>query len=205
MEWNLTTIGILLAVLIMGYLIGLLEAYIKNSRKRRPSPPSEERIPSPYGEMEVLRAWRNGAGGLHLEVDGQKIKSKEALQPEQRRRLVNLLLDLRPWLETGPATPEKIIQERPFAQPPAPPVPEKASAQAPAAAPTSIVAQIDEILQAKLADTTLAGRGIRLQESPGGGVAIYVGLKTYQGIDDIPDPEIQTIIRQAITEWERGR
>jgi len=204
MEWNLTTIGILLAVLIVGYLIGLLEVYIKNSRKRRPSPSSEERIPSPDGEVEVLRAWQNSAGGICLEMGGQKIEGKEALRPEQRRRLVNLLLDLRPWLEAGPATPGKTIQERPL-QSPAPPAPEKASAQTPAVAPASIVAQIDGVLQAKLIGTPLAGSGIRLQESPGGGIAIYVGLKTYQGINDIPDPEIQAIIRQAIAEWERGR
>ena len=44
MEWNLTTIGLLLAVLIFGYLIGLLEARLKSAKKEgRPAkPPADE-------------------------------------------------------------------------------------------------------------------------------------------------------------------
>ena len=36
MEWNLITIGLLLVVLIIGYLIGLLEARLKSARKEGP-------------------------------------------------------------------------------------------------------------------------------------------------------------------------
>jgi hypothetical protein len=33
-------------------------------------------------------------------------------------------------------------------------------------------------------------------------VAVYVGLTRYNGIDEVPDPDIKTAIRAAIAEWE---
>jgi hypothetical protein len=64
------------------------------------------------------------------------------------------------------------------------------------------VGQIDAILQERLAETPLADRGIFLAQSPEGGVNVYVGLTRYNGIDDVPDPDIKAVIRAAISEWE---
>ncbi|MDP3184771.1 MAG: hypothetical protein Q8M58_05820, partial [Anaerolineales bacterium] len=77
--------------------------------------------------------------------------------------------------------------------------------EAPPAPPSaSIVAQINDILQSKLSGTPLEKRGVRLQESSSGGVMVFVGLKIYDGIDAVPDPEVQAIIRQAVAEWEKA-
>ncbi len=65
-----------------------------------------------------------------------------------------------------------------------------------------MVGQIDAILQARLAGTTLAERGIRLMESTQGGAAIFVGLQRYAGVGEVPDPEVQAAIKAAIAEWE---
>ena len=67
----------------------------------------------------------------------------------------------------------------------------------------SIVQQIDTVLQARLVDTPLAKRGIRLQESIQGGVEVYVGLQKFHAVDDVPDEDIKTAIRAAIAEWEK--
>jgi hypothetical protein len=72
----------------------------------------------------------------------------------------------------------------------------------PPALQKSIAAQIDEILQEKLVDSPLAGRGIRLMELPSKGLVVMVGLDQYSGVDDVPDPEIRSIIRQSVAEWE---
>ncbi len=69
----------------------------------------------------------------------------------------------------------------------------------------SIVEEINTILQARLAASPLAHRSIRLQESPQGGVIVWVGLQKFAGIDEVPDPEIRAILRAAIEEWERRR
>ncbi len=65
-----------------------------------------------------------------------------------------------------------------------------------------MVAQIDEILQAHLDGTPLGERGIFLAQSPQGGVYVYVGLTRYDGVEDVPDPEVKAAIRAAIKEWE---
>jgi len=213
MELNLITIGVLLAVLIVGYLIGLLETSIKASRKGKKSAAAEP-IPSTDGDTTILRLSADAARQLHLELDGSRADTA-ALTPEQRRRLITLLTRMRPWLESGATEPA------PRPAPPRTPGAAAAASIAPAAAVTkptadekaeeetpiataSIVAQIDKILQARLAGTSLAERGIRLQELPDGGAAVYVGLQRYGGVDEIPDPHIQAVIREAIAAWEQG-
>src|SRR5450759_1856975 len=78
---------------------------------------------------------------------------------------------------------------------PVAPLPDRKTAQ-------SIVSQIDEILQAQIKGTELESRGIRLVESATHGVTVWIGLKAYQGMDAIPDAEINTAIRIAVNEWE---
>ena len=72
----------------------------------------------------------------------------------------------------------------------------------PSAPATSIVSQIDSVLQARLAGTALEERGIFLTQSPEGTVNVYVGLTRYNGVDEVPDPEVKAAIRAAISEWE---
>ena len=72
----------------------------------------------------------------------------------------------------------------------------------PATPAGSIVGQIDSILQMRLAGTPLEDRGVFLAQSPEGGVMVYIGLTKYNGIDDVPDPEVKAAIRAAIAEWE---
>jgi len=70
-------------------------------------------------------------------------------------------------------------------------------------APKSIPEQIDEILQERLARTPHRGRGCRVYLSPKGGVVFELDGKTYEGVGDVPDPEVQAIIRSAVAEWEK--
>ncbi len=69
----------------------------------------------------------------------------------------------------------------------------------------SIVAQIDDILQTQIKGTPLESRGIRLVESPTHGVTVWIGLKAYQGMDTIPDEEVNLAIRTAVKEWEASK
>lgn len=70
------------------------------------------------------------------------------------------------------------------------------------AAPKSIVAQIDAILQEKLEGTPMEKRGIRLVELPGKPMVVVVGLDQFEGVDDVPDEEIRNLIRSSAKEWE---
>ena len=218
MVWNSTTVIVLIIVLFAGYGIGLLENYLKYSErlkqaeqeKRAFQAASEPKTAIPQSEPSILRLWTDPAQTLKLELDGKQIDSPQSVSPEERRRLIGLLGQIRPWLEGGSAaSPAKPTVESPLA-----PAQAQAPSKAPAnaknseppivAKPTSIVAQIDEVLQAHLIGTPLANKAIRLQESPDGSVIVWVGLKHYEGIDAISEPEIQALIRQAAAEWEKG-
>jgi hypothetical protein len=143
---------------------------------------------------------------------------------DQRKRLIEMLNLMRPWLEgkpvaapvrspAAPASQAPSIVETsqatpltapsaPVAQPAAPKPPVLAKEDRPIAPAGSIVSQIDSILQARIAGTPVEDKGVFLAQSSEGGVMVYVGLTKYMGIDDVPDPEIKAAIRAAITEWE---
>jgi hypothetical protein len=168
-----------------------------------------------------------------LEMDGTPISG--VLPPESKKRLVELLTIIRPYLEGAvpakPAAPpaepprqtppQPVSQPKPLTQPkpvvrpaiPEPVAPIKPTlasaftsstkkAEEKSIAPLSIVGQIDSVLQARLMNTSLEGKGISLHESPDGAVEVIVGLKKFPSIDDVPDAEIKAAIRAAITEWE---
>lgn len=178
----------------------------------------------------LLRLKKNGER-FTLEVDGTLVPRE--ISPDRKKRLIELVTILRPWLEGGQSFPAASQPAAPIQAPPVPdPVRETLSRPVPASlrnatppvpvpvtlqslvqtkktepekniASLSIVQQIDMVLQERLLNSSLAGRGIRLQESIQGGVEVYVGLQKFHAVDDVPDEEIKTAIRAAIVEWEK--
>jgi hypothetical protein len=66
----------------------------------------------------------------------------------------------------------------------------------------SIAGQINDILQAQLAGTTLEPRGISLSDAPDQGVMVTLDGKQYLGVMDVPDEDVRSAIRAAVLEWE---
>lgn len=222
---------------IVGWILGLLFVYIfglfegrGQGYKRRKAEEAEEKkdVPEPkpvtvkVDDPGLFRI-KNENGSLTLDLDGSRVDTT-ALTGDQRKRLIEMLSLVRPWLEgkpvSAPAAPPPPIPGQPkpapvISTPPAPPItpavrptpttPRPATISRedrPSAPAGSIVNQIDSILQARLVGTPLEDRGVFLAQSSEGGVMVYVGLTKYMGIDDVPDPEIRAAIRAAITEWE---
>ena len=178
----------------------------------------------------LLRLKKNGER-FTLEVDGTLVPRE--ISPDRKKRLIELITILRPWLEGGqsqeaasqPAAPiqaqpmpnsAQVAISRPapassrIATPPVPvPVTLQSIVQPKKPEPEkniaslSIVQQIDMILQERLSNSPLAKQGIRLQESIQGGAEVYVGLNKFLAVDDVPDEEIKAAIRAAIAEWEK--
>jgi hypothetical protein len=226
--------GIVLTAMFFGYGFGLFEGRNQGYKKRKieeaaknDEKPAPEPVTIQVDDPGLLRI-KNENGYLTLDLDGSRVDTT-ALTVEERKRLIEMLNLMRPWLEGRHAaapvrtSPPPESQSRPVADarqsvPPAPipaaprpaavpqPPPQRpvtiAKEDRPVAPSGSIVTQIDSILQARLDGTPLGERGIFLAQSPEGGVMVYVGLTKYMGIDDVPDPEIKAAIREAITEWE---
>lgn len=245
MEFNWTIIA-WIAGLIFVYIFGLYEGRGQGYKKRKAEEAEEKKNqPAPAAEpMEkpatpqivtvddpgLLRI-KNENGAFALDLDGMRVNPL-SLSADQRRRLIEMLNIMRPWLE-GRSTPAPAVSPRPSEPPPSlkpttlderlstfgapgpsrpapPPAVESPVSRPPTIAKedrpvppaNSIVSQIDSVLQARLEGTPLQDRGIFLTQSPEGGVMVYVGLTRYNGIDDVPDPQIKAAIRAAISEWE---
>ena len=196
MEIPWTTIiwlGIAVSVYIYGIYEGRSQGYKKRKaeeeqeRREKPAmPPVTVKLDDP-GLMRI----KNENGYLALDLDGVRTDTT-SLTADQRKRLIEMLSLVRPWLE-GRAAPA------PAAPPPPPPQPKAgtstqaaSTSQSPqpiareAAAPVTaktgsaekderaappavgIVGQIELILQARLMGTPLEGRGIHLSNSPQG-------------------------------------
>jgi hypothetical protein len=243
----LAIIGIALAAMFFGYFFGLFEGRGQGYKKRsqeetsdptlKPAAPAAQPLPPPSPPVEaapratapaepsLLRLSRDERQQPCLEMDGQPIDTAN-MDPQQRRRLIDLMVLMRPWIESGPVQKAETPAPKPQAMPAAsshratvPPFagqPSVSSVPArvgtgplvpppgpePAVAPTTMVGQIDAILQRMLIGTPMATRGIRLVESAQGGAMVVVGLNRYAGVGEVPDPEVQAIIRAAIAEWE---
>jgi hypothetical protein len=220
MQITTTTFLLFLVIFCIGAAIGgLIERALKGrSIPPPPLPPSKKNTLAGEGDVEIFSAWRTRNNKVWLGMDGTRLNDKAALQPGQYQRLLNLVLDLRPWLESGqPATPKQESTQQPLhPSSPTPGVIQPAfQAKKKNEAPTgdtvepapdldSIIQQIDKVLQARLATSAFKDRDVRLVEGPGGIVIIKDGINRYEGVDAIPDPEIKTLIQQAVADWEKG-
>ena len=67
----------------------------------------------------------------------------------------------------------------------------------------SIATQVDEILQEKLARSPYKDRVVRLLELPSRGMVVVVNGTQFDGVGEVPDPEVRQIIQESVAEWER--
>ena len=221
--------GIAIVAMFFGYGFGLFEGRSQGYKRRKAEEAQETKDQPPPRPMTVtvddpgLLRIKNEDGLLTLDLDGTRANTS-SLSPEQRRRLIEMLSLMRPWLEgrSAPApAPSMKTSPPPLSDQPKPapispalstpkPTPPPAMPRAstiskedrPSPPANSIVKQIDTILQARLAGTPLEERGVFLTQSPEGGVIVYVGLTRYTGVDEVPDAEVKAAIRAAISEWE---
>ena len=214
---NLQTILIIIIAFGLGYGFAMLDrrvtAGMKQSREDAKREPKvvEKVVP----EKSALSLVLDEQDQPRLRLDGAPLAPGQA-SADQRRRLIWLLNLTRPWVDAPPGS---------GAAPMAPavaavPEPEPARLQLSVtrgvrtllhnaviteepSRGTGIVRQIDDVLQEKLPSSAYASKEIHLEEGPAGEVFVLVGALKYNGIDAVPDPGIQALIREAVSEWER--
>jgi hypothetical protein len=193
--------------IILDNLVHLLFGKKEPSNEPLPAPgPSDEVLPDsslPAGpELEdIVHVQRDSQDGqLVVGVRGINFRSVHDMSEEQNKQVSQSVSDLSEWLKR----PAPVVVAQPTPPPPVPsPVtkPDKAKTPAPYGAGKSIAVQVDEILQEMLVNSPQAKRGIRITESPDAGLAVYVGLEKFDGVDAIPYNDVKEIIRTAVAEW----
>jgi len=172
-------------------------------------------------EPSLLRLKSEDGLRVQVEMDGSPLTAP--LTPERKKRLIELISHIRPWLEGATAAPQPVSQpiSKPLQTPPMPapvsqtpsevkPIPAKLTLnpQKPKTTPEvefkllSMVKQIDYVLQKRIAGTPLESMGIHLNDTLHGGLEVQIGTQKFETIDDVPDANIQSAIRAAIAEWE---
>ena len=103
-------IGIGLAVMFFGYFFGLFEGRGQGYKKRKkeetqdqvPASVPPQRSPAAVTaappEQNLLELARDDAGRPYLRLDGEQVDASN-VAPGQRRRLIELMIMLRPWVE----------------------------------------------------------------------------------------------------------
>jgi hypothetical protein len=230
--------------LIAGWAIGFFDSNNRSEKKisaaeknaeikireaeekiRRAGERAVHTAPSSGQDDPGLLRLKSQGGNYTLEMDGTPVSG--VLPANRKKRLIDLLTIIRPYLEGGQSQPPaqtppvtaspplQSLPPKPVSRPvPAQPVepvkptlgaalfPEKKPVEEKPFSSLSIVGQIDSVLQSRLVNTPLFNRGIRLHESPKGAVEVFVGLQKFSSVDEVPDEAIKTAIRAAIAEWE---
>lgn len=227
MEFNWSIVG-WIAGLVFVYIFGLFEGRGQGYKRRKAEEEQEKKDQPAPAQPATIQVDDPGIlrikienGSPTLDLDGTRVNAT-SLSSDQRKRLIDLVSMIRPWLEGKPAAVPTLTTPPPLSkpisvsvQPPAPPAQPTPPPQSapkfstiakedrPLTAANSIVGQIDSILQMRLSGTPLAERGVFLAQSPEGGVIVYIGLTKYMGVDEVPDAEVKAAIRAAIAEWEK--
>ncbi|MBN1667871.1 MAG: hypothetical protein JW862_12315 [Anaerolineales bacterium] len=213
---ELTTIILIGVVgLLLGFVMGLLAG--GGSSKETSSP--EKDVDENW--MEVARFWWDRRDSSLVLRAGERTYLQGAqVKPAESKRLQRMLSELYKWL-TGEEMPapdaglERLSslggeaaaaeqRRRNLLLTPVDTFVRALDADVPKN-PTrgqSIAAQIDAVLQEKLAASALKDKAIRLMEFPNKGMVVLIGLDQYEGIEAVPDENIRTLLRVAVAEWE---
>lgn len=157
-------------------------------------PPSAGEVVAPAstpakGErIQVATLLRDEVSGkLIVQVDDVEYEDREALKDSRHwTRVEYAARDLSDWVKAQ--KPKAAAQtDRPI--------------EPPDLKPKSMIEQIDQILQDRIEASGRSDLAVRLTEGPGGTARVLIGVNSYE-IADVPNSEIQKLIREAVAAWE---
>lgn len=216
---NSTTLFLFLVFFVLGYAA---REFIGGSKKEKSQKDSK-------GDT-VMRFWLDEQKVQHVELEGEEVSITDATSG-QRKRLADLLKVLQKWVgeeKSQPVAPVvpvaaaaavSTVSELPLVVAAEPKEATKPRIDLAKGAqmffsenvsrkvepkPKTIVGMIDEVLQKKLETSPLQSRKINLEDGPHGEVIVVVDADRYVGVDQVPDPQVQAIIRESIAEWDRS-
>ena len=209
-----------IVIAIIGFVAGILTALLFVERSRPEMQPenkalaasqplSSEDVPNILPELpadqydRITSLYREKSSGkLVVEADQKIYWTSEQLDSAATREMRQSVESWHNWLGLqmpDELTPVPIRVENDILSKPEPAV-IAAVKDKPRA--TTVVGQIDEILQTMLREKNLSDRGISLTQDPSQGVVVWVGMERYLGIDSVPDEGIKALIQSAVRKWE---
>ena len=198
-------IGFFLGLFLLSLDSPLLKGLFKKDPSAEDSTPSnpdqitpaaEVKKPSPESRL-ILQIWKEEGKPPVYDLAGQYI-AKEDLP----REILNLIT----VAESPPPTQEEIVPEPPTSEEISTPTePEEEGEVEAEVKMLSVVDEVNNILQKKLHGSPLAGKGIHLMENHNKEIRFWVGLNSYNDVDEIPDEDVRRIIDESVREWEQNR
>lgn len=155
-----------------------------------PPPPAQPEPDAPPASVSLARD--PASGKLIIKHGDKKFTSMRELKNSPVWEHVGPLLEeLHAWMVIVPpggvpsARGAEVVSEPTKKAPPA----------------SSMIAQINEILEEKLAQSASAPQGVHLGEAADGSIRVFIGVEGF-AMDDVPNPEVRQLIREAVAEWE---
>jgi len=163
--------------------------------------------PGSYQEIALLQRDLE-TGRLVIAMNNARFSDPKLIDEAKRLELQRAAKELFLWLNVSTdsqAVPQDSAPAERRVEPRAPMVPpaiisEKDQDKLPAG---TIVEQIDAILQNHISSSPDAFPPIKVVEDARRGVIVWVGLKSFEGIDSVPDSNIRALLHKAVSEWER--
>lgn len=189
--------------------------------RRPPAPPKD---PMSAEEQELLRVSRTKKGNLTVSVQGRPFRHIQEISDPQMgietTEAIKAVLDFAKGLlptttpvASQPAPQKSTADETVFLEqlrqaelfPTGRPagLPPRPSRVVPLRPPAE---EINDLIQQRLERwPDLLKEKVRLTTHEDGSLRIHVGLYTYKSVDDVPDPKVRALIKDAVREWESSR
>jgi len=168
------------------------EPSFSESAPEHSTPLEEIQKPSPTSRL-LLRIWKEEGKPPVYDLDGTYLNKEEL--PQEILNVITVHAEAPPVT----ATPTPPIKEK------IPPIVEDEDDGDSEIKILSVVDEVNDILQRKLTGSAIAGKGIHLMENHNKEIRFWVGLDSYDDVEEIPDPEVRQIIDAAVKEWEQNR
>ena len=213
---------IVIFALAIGFFLGLfllsLNSPLLNKLFQKDEPGSEETLPGSVGEtiagtIESAPQIKKPTPNSHLVMQVWKEEGKPPVYDingtyVDKDKLPQEVLNIITVQQEASSTPEPQAPIQP--QPPVedalvPPDLEGEEEEEPEVKMLSVVDEVNDILQKKLHGSPLAGKGIHLMENHNKEIRFWVGLNSYNDVEEIPDIEVRQIIDKSVREWEENR
>ncbi len=213
---------IVIFALAIGFFLGLfllsMNSPLLNKLFQKDEPESEEMLPGSVektlsGTIESSPQIKKPSPNSHLLMQVWKEEGKPPVYDlngtyVDKDKLPQEVLNIITVQQEASSTPEPqtpIQPQSPSEDALVPPIIEVEEEGEPEIKMLSVVDEVNDILQKKLHGSPLAGKGIHLMENHNKEIRFWVGLNSFNDVEEIPDPEVRQIIDESVREWEKSR